>query len=59
MVSASFYYDFYDFAKDNFEMCCNLVYYLSREARNAGDTEFADRIEKVLSSLVEVDEKAS
>ncbi len=44
LTSIGFFMDFYDYAKEEFETCCTMVYYLSDAARDGGDTEFADMV---------------
>jgi hypothetical protein len=50
--SIRFYLDFYPRSRDSFETCCNLVYYMANDIRKAGDPEFADTLEKRISSYL-------
>ena len=50
--SIKFYLDFYPGTKDDFEYCCNLVYYLTDEMGKAGDKEFADKVEKDFAAFL-------
>ena len=42
--SIAFFVDYYDYAKEEFETCCTMVYHLSDVARYGGDDEFADMV---------------
>ena len=50
--SIRFYLDFYPRTRDNFETCCNLVYYMANDIRKAGDPEYADALEQRISSYL-------
>ena len=52
VVSTKFYLEFYEFAKDDFELCANFILYLSDAVREAGDKELADKMEENLSLLI-------
>ena len=47
-----FYVDFLPEYKSDFEYCCQLVYYLSSEVENAGDGEYAEKIENDLAAFL-------
>ncbi len=44
LVAANFYYEFYDVAKDDFELVGNYIYYLSDELRRGGDAELSKQL---------------
>ena len=52
LVATRFYLEYYDFAKSDFELCGQYVYYLQDIVEQAGDTELAkkvgDNFEKLL-----------
>ncbi len=50
--SARFFLEFYEFAKDDFEMAGNYVYYLSDSLTKGGDKEMGDALTKRLTDLV-------
>lgn len=52
--SALFYYDFYDYAKNDFETCCQYVYYATDILRDNGDTLLADRLDEQLKAKLGV-----
>ena len=50
--SIKLYLDFYPDYKDEFEYCCQLIYYMSNEVTKCGDKEFADSIEADLAAFL-------
>ena len=44
LVATRFYLEYYDFAKSDFELCGQYVYYLQDIVEQAGDTELAKKI---------------
>ena len=50
--SAMFYLEFYAFAKDEFELCGNYIYYLSDVLKADGEKDMSAAIEKVFSEMV-------
>ena len=54
LESVNFYIQFYDFAKNEFEDCCSLLYYLSDTLDNYGLEENAKTIEQRLTDLVKL-----
>ena len=52
LQGAKFYLEFYEFAKDDFELTGNYVYYLSDALKKGGDTEMATKLTKGLTDLV-------
>ena len=51
LSSVSFYLEFYDFAKSDFEDGCQYVYYLADVMRSGGATEQADALEQRLEDI--------
>lgn len=47
-----FWLEFFDVAKDNFELCGHLVHYLIDELKDGGNTEFADSVAEKYNSLL-------
>ena len=54
MVSARFYLEFYDFARNDFEVCGQYVYLLADELRSHGEETLAKEIEKKFNLLLSV-----
>ncbi len=54
MVSARFYLEFYDFARNDFEVCGQYVYLLADELRSHGEEMLAKEIEKKFNLLLSV-----
>ena len=52
VVSTKFFLEFYDFAKDDFELCANYIYFLSDTLKEAGEKELAGKVEENLSLLI-------
>lgn len=52
MKSISFYIGYYDVAKDEFELCCNCLYYLADTIKKYGDEAAAAEIIKSLEATV-------
>jgi len=50
--SISLYLDFYPEYKEEFEYCCQLVYYMSNEIKKCGDNEFSEAIEADLADFL-------
>ncbi|MCQ2119977.1 MAG: hypothetical protein MJY84_08650, partial [Bacteroidales bacterium] len=50
--SVAFYLDFYSVVKDDFEYCCNLVYYMTGTMEKSGDKQTADEIESDFSAYL-------
>jgi len=57
--STRFFLEFYDYAKDKFELCANYIYYLSDVCDNGGDKELSKQISSNLSDLIKVASEAS
>ena len=57
LVSTAFFLDFYDYAKDDFEMCANYVYYLSDALENGGEKELADKLTAGLTAMIKSESK--
>ena len=53
LVSSRFYLEYYDYAKDDFELCGNYVYYLQDVVNKAGDTELAKKIGDNFEQLID------
>ena len=54
LATARFYLEFYDFAKDDFEMAGNYIYYLSDALKKGGDAGMGETLTKGLTDLVHV-----
>ncbi|MDO5442220.1 MAG: DUF2723 domain-containing protein [Bacteroidia bacterium] len=52
LVSSRFYLEYYDYAKEDFELCGNYVYYLQNAVQRAGDIELAQKIGDNFEQLV-------
>ena len=52
LSAARFYLEFYEFAKEDFEMAGNYIYYLSDSLKKGGDGEMGDKLTKGLTELV-------
>ena len=53
LLSATrFYLEFYSFAKDEFELCGNYIYYISDVLKAAGEKDLSERIEKNFADMV-------
>jgi len=59
LVSSRFYIEFYDYAKSDFELCGNYVYYLEDVVRSAGDKDLADKIAGNFEQLINLVLKGS
>ena len=53
LVSSRFYLEYYDYAKDDFELCGNYVYYLQDVVNKAGDAELAKKIGDNFEQLID------
>lgn len=53
MISVNFYLEYYDYAKSDFELCCNCLYYLSDTLKENGDEDLSDTLMRGLSSMVD------
>ena len=51
LTSARFFADFYDYGQDNFELCCNCIYYLSDVYNRNGSKEMAQLLLEGFQSL--------
>ena len=54
LVSAGFFGEYYDYAQDNFEMCCNCIYYLSDTLAKNGSEELSKQIMDNLQAMISV-----
>ena len=52
LEAARFYLEFYDYARDDFELCANYIYLLSDTLKAAGEEETATALTKSLTDLV-------
>ena len=50
--SAGFYLEFYDYAKSDFELCGNYIYYLQDALTRAGDKELAQKMDSNFNALL-------
>ncbi|MCQ2144290.1 MAG: DUF2723 domain-containing protein [Bacteroidales bacterium] len=50
--NAQFYFDFYEYAKPDFESNCQYIYYVSDILRDNGDEQLADEIESSLKDTL-------
>ena len=53
--SIALYLDFYPPCKEDFEYCCQLLYYMAGEIRKCGDTSFADGLESDLEGFLNIE----
>ena len=53
LESAAFYIDFYEFGKEEFDMCGSFIYYLADIVSDAGDDALADKMTAGLSQIVD------
>ena len=52
LETARFYLEYYDYAKSDFELAGNYIYYLQDEVRKGGDTELAQMIGDNFEALI-------
>ena len=52
MTSSRFYLEFYEYAKSEFELCGNYIYYLADALRAGGDEALSDKLLENFSTLV-------
>jgi hypothetical protein len=57
LVSAKFYSEFYDVAKDEFELAGNYIYFLSDEMRKGGDAELSKSLTDSFLEMLGVSEE--
>ncbi len=53
LVSSRFYLGFYEFAKDEFEMCGSYIYYLADVFRKYNENDLADRLTDTFSQMLD------
>ena len=53
LESANFYIDFYDFGKDEFELCGTYLYYLADVIKEGGDKPLADKLTSGLNQIID------
>ena len=53
LESANFYIDFYEFGKDEFEMCGSYIYYLADVVKEGGDKPLADKLTSGLNQIID------
>jgi len=58
LKSAKFYFDFYDWAKSDFELVGNYIYFLADVETQAGDKETADSLTGAFLSLINASAEA-
>jgi hypothetical protein len=59
LTSARFYLEYYDYAKTDFEMVCNYLYYLNEELVKGGDKELADKLMAAMDMILGTPEDAA
>ena len=52
IAAAVFYFDFYEYAQNDFETIVQYAYYLEDEVRKGGNTELADKIASNLKAIL-------
>ena len=52
LAAATFYLEFYSWAKDEFELCGNYVYFLADSLKAGGEKELGESVEKGFSDLI-------
>lgn len=52
LITSKFYLEFYDWAKDDFELAGNYIYYLADVMKAAGDEELSNKISDTFAKLV-------
>lgn len=52
MVSARFFLEYYDYAQDNFELCCNCLYYLADIMKANGAEKDSDALMASLQEMI-------
>jgi hypothetical protein len=50
--AAKFYLEYYDYAKSDFELCANYLYFLSDALKEGGDAELGEKLTKSLTDIV-------
>jgi hypothetical protein len=53
LESVRFYLEFYEFGKDEFDMCGNYIYFLADAMRSGGDSEIADKVLDGFTKLID------
>lgn len=59
LASARFYLEFYDYARSDFEMACNYIYFLSDELTKGGSKDIADKLSAALNTMLGGEQAAS
>ena len=52
LAAATFYLEFYSWAKDEFELCGNYIYFLADSLKAGGEKELGESVEKGFSDLI-------
>ena len=55
LTSTGFFIEYYDIAKNDFEMCCNCFYYLADTLKLYGDKDRSDALMDRLTGLMKID----
>ncbi len=58
LTSTNFFLEFYDIAKNDFEMCCNCFYYLADTLKLYGDKVLSDTLMEQLTGLMKFSEES-
>ena len=53
LESTRFYLEFFEFGKNEFDMCGSYVYFLADVFKDAGDTDLADKLTGAFSKLID------
>lgn len=54
LSSTKFFMEYYDYAKTDFERCCNIIYYLADIMKQNGDKDGSDELMKKLETMLRV-----
>ena len=54
LTSTKFFMEYYDYAKTDFERCCNIIYYLADIMKQNGDKDLSDDLMKKLEVMLRV-----
>ena len=52
LESVHFYMEYYEYARHDFELCCNCLYYLADTVKSNGDQELSDKLMKAIDAIM-------
>ena len=54
LESIQFFMEYYEYAKNDFELCCNCLYYLADTVKMYGDTDLSDKLMKAIDAIMNI-----